>query len=124
MPKQKKRGCDRGSFVDQPKVDHLAADVLRRCAGGELSPAVALVRLLIAYRDLDSLRPALAKLHQADGAADLHGAIERLHCLLDGKSEASALVLHMLEQEPAGPQPEDKRTRSRAAGVCSTGWWR
>ena len=106
MPKQKKRGCDRGSFVDQPKVDHLAADVLRRCAGGELSPAVALVRLLIAYRDLDSLRPALAKLHQADGAADLHGAIERLHCLLDGKSEASALVLHMLEQEPAGPQPE------------------
>jgi SAM-dependent methyltransferase len=106
VPKQKKRGCDRGSFVDQPKVDHLAADVLRRCAGGELSPAVALVRLLIAYRDLDSLRPALAKLHQAYGAADLHGAIERLHCLLDGKSEASALVLHMLEQESAGPQPE------------------
>ena len=99
--------------------------MLRRCAGGELSPAVALVRLLIAYRDLDRLRPALAKLDQADSAADLHGAIERLHCLLDGKSEASALVLHMLEQESAlVPARWYKRTRSRAAGVCSTGWWR
>ena len=52
-------------------MDDLAAEVLRRCAGGEISSAVALVRVLIAYGDLDRLRAALADLDQADGDADL-----------------------------------------------------
>jgi SAM-dependent methyltransferase len=94
-------GCDR----EETGTDPVAADVLRRCARRELSPAVALVRLLIAYRDLDSLRRALAKLHQADDTARLRGAIQRLYCLLKGKTEASALVLHMLEQEFTLTQP-------------------
>jgi SAM-dependent methyltransferase len=82
-------------------MDRVAVDVLRRCAGGELSPAVALVRLLIAYRDLDRLRAALAKLNQAASQPDLQRAIERMQGLLEGRSESSALVLHMLEQESA-----------------------
>jgi SAM-dependent methyltransferase len=82
-------------------MDRVAVDVLRRSAGGELSPAVALVRLLIAYRDLDRLRAALAKLNQAASQPDLQGAIERLLGLLKGRSESSALVLYMLEQEAA-----------------------
>jgi SAM-dependent methyltransferase len=87
-------------------MDALAADVLRRCAGGKLAPAVALVRLLIVYRDLDRLRAALAKLVRTGSQPDLQSAIERLHGLLDGKSDAGALVLHMLEQEAALNQPD------------------
>jgi SAM-dependent methyltransferase len=82
-------------------MDSVAVDVLRRCAGGELSQAVALVRLLIAYRDLDRVRAALAELNQAASQADLQGAIEAMQGLLNGRSESSALVLHMLEQESA-----------------------
>jgi SAM-dependent methyltransferase len=87
-------------------MDELAVDVLRRCAGGKLSPAVALVRLLIVYRDLDRLGAALAKLIRAGSQPDLQSAIERLHGLLDGKSDGSALVMHMLEQEAALSQPD------------------
>ncbi len=82
-------------------MDVLAVDILRRCAAGELSSAVALVRLLIAYRDLDDVGLALASLERANGAADLHGAIEQIRALVAQNSEASALVLHMLEQEHA-----------------------
>jgi SAM-dependent methyltransferase len=80
-------------------MDAMAADVLRRCAGGEISPAVALVRLLIAYGDLDSVRAALANLAQADGDADLRGTTERMRDLIEGNPARSALVLDLLRQE-------------------------
>jgi SAM-dependent methyltransferase len=97
-------------------MDAIAADVLRRCAGGELSPAVALVRLLIAYSDLDGLRAALANPLQDDRDADLRGAIGRLRDLVDRNPAGSALVLDMLRQErvlaqPAGEADEVERCR-------------
>jgi SAM-dependent methyltransferase len=93
-----------------------AADVLRRCARGEISSAVALVRLLIAYGDLDELRAALANLAQADVDADLHGAIGRMRGLIDRNRAGSALVQDMLRQErvlaqPAGESDEVERCR-------------
>jgi SAM-dependent methyltransferase len=109
MPKPELHGgCGRLSPVGEaePRMDDLAVDVLRRCAGGELSPAVALVRLLIAYRDLDGLRIGLARLERADAAADLQGAIQRIRTLLDRNPKGSALVLHMLEQEHALAEPD------------------
>ena len=105
-------------------MDALAADVLRRCAGGKLAPAVALVRLLIVYRDLDRLRAALAKLVRTGSQPDLQSAIERLHGLLDGKSDASALVLTCSSRRPRLTSQMVRRMKSGAAGVCSTGWWR
>jgi SAM-dependent methyltransferase len=82
-------------------MDTLAADVLRRCARGEISFAVALVRLLIAYGDLDRLRPALADAAQAGGGADMQGAIEDFCDLLGRNPMGSALVMDMLDQERA-----------------------
>jgi SAM-dependent methyltransferase len=109
MPNPEMHGvCDRLSPAGEPEpgMNDLAMDVLRRCAAGELSSAVALVRLLIACRDLDGLRLALAKLERTDGAADLQRAIERIRALVAQKSEGSALVLHMLEQEHALAEPD------------------
>jgi SAM-dependent methyltransferase len=97
-------------------MDALAADTLRRCAGGEISPAVALVRLLIAYRDLDGLRAALADLAQAGGEADLRRALERMRDLIERNPAGSALVLDMLRQErvlarPAAESDQVERCR-------------
>ena len=77
-------------------------------------PAVALVRLLIAYGDLDSVRAALAKLAGPMAKRTCSGAIERLPRLLAGNSKGSALVLHMLEQESALDRPDGQRGRGRA----------
>jgi SAM-dependent methyltransferase len=94
----------------------LAADVLGRCARGEISAAVALVRLLIAYGDLDELRAALASFAQADVDADLRGAIGRMRGLIDRNRAGSALVQDMLRQErvlaqPAGESDQVERCR-------------
>jgi SAM-dependent methyltransferase len=97
-------------------MDALASDVLRRCAGGEISPAVALVRLLIAYGDLDSVRTALADLADAEGEADLQGAIDGIGDLLGRNPIGTALAMDMLRQEraldqPAGDADEVERSR-------------
>jgi len=89
----------------QSRTDGVAVDVLRRHAGGEFSSAVALVRLLIAYGDLDTIRAALARLGRASGETNLQRASERILGLFARRSEGSALVLHMLEQEFALDQP-------------------
>jgi SAM-dependent methyltransferase len=89
----------------QLRTDAVAVDVLRRYAGGEFSSAVALVRLLIAYGNLDRVRAALATLGRALGETKLQRASERILGLLLWRSEGSALVLHMLEQESALDQP-------------------
>ena len=89
----------------QSRTDAVVLDVLRRHAGGEFSSAVALVRLLIAYGDLDSVRAALAKLGGASGETNLQRASERILGLLAWRSEGSALVLHMLEQESVLDRP-------------------
>jgi SAM-dependent methyltransferase len=86
-------------------MDAMAADVLRRCARGEISPAVTLVRLLIGYGDLDRVRAALAKLAEANGEAGLQGTIVGMRDLLDRNPAASALVLDMLRQERAAAEP-------------------
>jgi SAM-dependent methyltransferase len=95
-------------------LEAAAADVLRRCARGELSPEVALARLLIAYGDLDALRSALAAAGRADRDAGVRGAIERVRNLLASNSAGSALVLAMLARECAtaeGPADEVERCR-------------
>jgi SAM-dependent methyltransferase len=86
-------------------MDAMAADVLRRCAAGEISSAVTLVRLLIAYGDLDGVRSALASLAQSKGETDLQGAIARIRELIEGNSAGSALVQDMLRQERAAARP-------------------
>jgi SAM-dependent methyltransferase len=86
-------------------MNAMAADVLRRCAGGEISSAVALVRLLVAYDDLDRVRAALANLAEADGNAYLRGATERMRDLIEGNPARSELVLDLLRQERLLAQP-------------------
>jgi SAM-dependent methyltransferase len=96
-------------------MDASAARVLRRCARGELSPEVALVRLLIAYGDVDALRSALAAAGRAARDAGMRGAIERVRNLLASNSAGSALVLAMLAREraAAGEEAADEVERCR-----------
>jgi ubiquinone/menaquinone biosynthesis C-methylase UbiE len=86
-------------------MDAMAADLLRRCAGGEISSAVALVRLLIAYGDLDKVRTALANLAQAGSEAALLDGIARIRELLDRNPAGSALVQNMLREERTPSPP-------------------
>jgi SAM-dependent methyltransferase len=94
-------------------LDDLATEVLRRCAGGELSPAVALVRLLIAYGDIDRLQSVLA----APGPSDRHpatrAAIARVRGLLACNPQGSALVADLLQEERAVPEAADEVERCR-----------
>ena len=86
-------------------MDGLAADVLHRCAAGEISAGVALVRLLIAYGDLERARAALAELAASDAGADLGGALARVRDLLEGNPARGALVQDMLRQERTLGEP-------------------
>jgi SAM-dependent methyltransferase len=92
-----------------------AVGVLRRCAQGELSPAVALVRLLIAYGDVAALLAALDTIGSADRVAIRH-VVERIEGLLATYPQGSALVLDMLEagRAAAGPDEEDELERCRS----------
>jgi SAM-dependent methyltransferase len=93
------------------------AEILRRCAKGEISPEIALLRLLIAHKDLDALRSfldALARRDDRDG--ERRDTIARIARLLDDNPEGGALALRMLERErtAAGmPAPEDELERCR-----------
>jgi SAM-dependent methyltransferase len=96
-------------------LDDLAADVLRRCSKGELSPAVALVRLLIAYGDLDRLRAALAAPGAADRRPGVRAGHARVRNLLAANPQGGALVLEMLQDERvmAGSGAADEVERCR-----------
>jgi ubiquinone/menaquinone biosynthesis C-methylase UbiE len=93
------------------------ADAVRRCAKGELSPAIALLRLLIAHRDLHALRSALDALAKhATQDRDIRDAVARITGLLDANPKGSALALRMLEQErtaAVGRSPEEELERCR-----------
>jgi SAM-dependent methyltransferase len=71
-------------------------EVLRRCANGELSPAVASLRLLMAFGKLESIRSVLEQAEQ-DPAAK--GAVAAIGEFLHGNAEGSAAVLRFLERE-------------------------
>jgi SAM-dependent methyltransferase len=88
--------------------DHHAVDVLRRSAEGELSRAVALVRLLIVYGDVAALQGALETIGSADRGAAIRHAVEEIKGLLATHPQGSALVLDMLEAERAGGGPDEE----------------
>jgi SAM-dependent methyltransferase len=91
-------------------LEAAAGDVLRRCGRGELSPEIALVRLLIAYGDVDALWSALA----APAPADQKAGTKRVRNLLASNAAGSALVLAMLARErAAGEQAADEVERCR-----------
>ena len=98
-------------------LDGATAEILRRCAKGEISPAIALLRLLIAYRDLHALRSSLDALaRRADQDGEQRDAILRITGLLDAHPEGGALALRMLEQERAAAgagSPEEELERWR-----------
>jgi SAM-dependent methyltransferase len=98
-------------------LDGATAEILRRCARGELSPEVALLRLLIAHRELDALRAALDALaRRADRDRSRRDAIARITGLLDANPEGGALVLRLLEEERAAADvrsPEQELERWR-----------
>jgi SAM-dependent methyltransferase len=99
-------------------LDDLATEVLQGCGRGELSPAVALVRLLIAYGDVDRLRSALA----APGAFDRHPATQAgvacVRNVLASKPQGSALVADLLQAERAMPEAADEIERCRRLFDC------
>ena len=93
--------------------DLYAVDVLRRCARGELSPVIALVRLLIAYGDVAALQAALVRAGRADRELGIRDAVEHVKGLLATHPQGSALVLDMLQIERAAAGPDDELERCR-----------
>jgi SAM-dependent methyltransferase len=79
--------------------DELTVDVLRRCSEGEISPAVAAVRLLAAHGDLERLRSVLAG--AAGRRPDIRAGLARVRSLLEANPKGGALVLEMLQEERA-----------------------
>jgi SAM-dependent methyltransferase len=98
-------------------LDGATAEILRRCAKREISPAIALLRLLIAYRDLHALRSSLDALaRRADQDGEQRDAVARVAELLDADPEGGAVALRMLEQERAAAgagSPEQELERWR-----------
>jgi SAM-dependent methyltransferase len=80
-------------------LDGSIAETVRSCARDEISPAIALVRLLIGYGDLAALQAALAATVDADQNREMRDAITRISGLLDANPEGGALVLRLLEHE-------------------------
>ena len=81
-------------------LDDAAAEALQRCAKGQLSPEVALLRMLIAHGDLTTLRSALDALAtRGDQDCQLRHAASRIADLLKANLEGSALALSMLDDE-------------------------
>ena len=79
------------------------AQTVGRCANGELSPEVALLRLLIAHRDLHAVQSGLDLLaRRADRTGEVREALARITGVLDANPEGAALVARMLEQERPG----------------------
>jgi SAM-dependent methyltransferase len=98
-------------------LDSAVAETLDCCARGELSAEVALLRLLIAHRDLAALRAALdAPARRADQDGARRDAIARISGLLDANPDGAALALRMLDEERAAPaagSPEEELERCR-----------
>jgi SAM-dependent methyltransferase len=98
-------------------LDGSVADTLERCARGELSPEVALLRLLVAVRDLHAVRSALAAFAgRTDRDSARCDAIARITSLLEVNPKGCALALRMVEQERAAggagsPDAELERCR-------------
>jgi SAM-dependent methyltransferase len=99
-------------------LDDRALETLRRCAGSELSPVVALVRLLIAYGDVDRLRSALAAPGPAGRQPATRAAIARVRNLLASNPEGSELVVELLQEERAMAEAADEVERCRRLFDC------
>jgi SAM-dependent methyltransferase len=87
--------------------DLRAVDVLLRCVRGELSPAVALVRLLIAYGDVAALQAGLVRAGSTNREGGIRDAVERVEGLLTSHPQSSALVLNMLQIERVAAGPDE-----------------
>lgn len=119
MDKERSGGASGPPVSDEQgmHLDGPAAEALQRCAKGELSPEIALLRLLIAYRDLSEVRSALSVLAgHADQDLEISRALSLIAALLDANPEGSAVALRMLEVEraaAASSAPADEVERCR-----------
>jgi SAM-dependent methyltransferase len=95
--------------------DAWTLDLLRRCARNEISPRIALLRLLIAHGDVSALRLALAASVRAVHTSSIRDVIEGIEGLLAADAHGSALVLSMLQEEraAAGADQADEVERCR-----------
>jgi SAM-dependent methyltransferase len=85
-----------------------AADLLRCFERGDISPSMALLRLLIAFGDLEALRSALVMLGGPAREPGVRRAAERIQQLLTANPHGSALVLSMLRDERAAAEPGEE----------------
>ncbi len=86
-------------------MDAEVAELVDRCAEGELSPAIALVRLLMRCGDVAAARSALEAV--AAGARKPQPAAAAIRALLDGNPNGGNLVLRILEHERRSPAGDE-----------------
>ena len=91
-----------------PQLDEVV-ELVERCAAGELSPAVALLRLLMICGDAAAARATLEGLAGRDDVA----AIAAIQAVLRTHPDGGELVLRILEHErrPDGAAPDDEVAR-------------
>jgi ubiquinone/menaquinone biosynthesis C-methylase UbiE len=87
--------------------DAWATDLLSRCGRGELSPAIVLVRLLIAYPDVGTLRSTIGPLAQGNREPGIRKAADRIQELLTTNPKGIETVLSMLQQERAAAEADE-----------------
>jgi SAM-dependent methyltransferase len=81
-------------------MDAEAIELVERCAAGDLSPPITLLRLLMLCGDAMAARSALEMLAgRADRGRDLRPAIAAIQALLDAHLEGGDLVLRILQHE-------------------------
>ena len=89
--------------------DGLVADTLARHARGELSPGMALSRLLLACRDLDRLRADL----EADGSAAALDLLGTLEANRTGAGQALAILAGAPDDPPPATSLDEGLERCR-----------
>ncbi len=104
-----------------PMADAASA-ILTRCVAGELSPIMALMRLVLLSENLDMLRRTLDGFEaRAGGDRSAGETVGRLRALLEDNPEGAAAALRMLREETdpaaAGPAAPVEEALARCRGA-------
>jgi SAM-dependent methyltransferase len=104
-----------GAAAEAPtELQAAALALVERCAAGDLSPAIALVRLLVLGGDVAAVRSALAGFSADQGLGrDLGPALAELRVLLDSGGDLVARIL--AQERRSDARLEHRLTREAAA---------
>ncbi|MDF2782300.1 MAG: Methyltransferase type 11 [Geminicoccaceae bacterium] len=84
---------------DAPVMERWTLDVLRQCGRAEISPAVALIRLLAGGNDPGDLEATLGQHGPDAGRAELEAGAQRVRAVLEDHPACRATVAELLRRD-------------------------